>query len=194
MIKRIMRKVLGRTPRVSGRQWANQLREKGEVYHIGEGCSILPSTKIIDPYLTWIGNRVCLGNCTLLGHDGAIEMLNQKFGLKLDRVGPVIIEDDVFVGEGAIVLPGTTIGAGSIIGAGTVVRNSVPPGSVVMGNPGKVVAKTEDIVRFWEADTLAYPWADLIAKREGAYDPKLEPELVRRRQEHFFKGALRRRP
>jgi hypothetical protein len=62
-----------------------------------------------------------------------------------------------------------------------------------MGNPAKVVAKTEVVARFWEADTLALPWADLIAQRQGAFDPTLEPELNRRRVEHFFQGPLKRR-
>ena len=57
-----------------------------------------------------------------------------------------------------------------------------------MGNPAKVVGKVEDMLRFWEAESLAFPWADLIARREGAFDPALEPQLRRLRQEHFFKA------
>ena len=93
-------------------------------------------------------------------------MLYQRYGLRIDRIGPIIIHDDVFVGEGAIVLGGTTIGEGSIIGAGSVLRKSVPPGSVVMGNPAKVVAKVDDLIRFWEAESMQFPWAELIARRE----------------------------
>lgn len=51
----------------------------------------------------------------------------------------IIIEDDVWLGSRVIVLPGVTIGKGSIIGAGTVLTKSVPPYSIVAGNPGKVV-------------------------------------------------------
>ena len=46
-------------------------------------------------------------------------------------------------------------------------RQSIPAGSVVAGNPGRVVAKVEDVIRFWEAESMDYPWADLIARREG---------------------------
>ena len=143
---------------------------------------------IADPQYTWIGNRVCLGTCSLICHDGSIQVLYQRYGLRIDRIGPIIIHDDVFVGEGAIVLGGTTIGEGSIIGAGSVLRKSVPPGTVVMGNPAKVVAKVEDLIRFWEAESMQFPWAELIARREGAFDAAMEPELCRLRQEHFFKG------
>lgn len=51
----------------------------------------------------------------------------------------IIIEDYVHVGVGAIILPGVRIGKGSIIGAGSVVRSSVPPYSLVVGNPAKIM-------------------------------------------------------
>jgi hypothetical protein len=122
----------------------------------------------------------------LICHDGSIEVIQQRHGLRIDRIGAIIIHNDVYVGEAAIILGGVTIGEGSIIGAGAVVRKSVPPGSVVMGNPSKVVAKVEDLLRFWEAESMQYPWADLIARRVGAYDAAMEPELCRLRQAHFF--------
>jgi acetyltransferase-like isoleucine patch superfamily enzyme len=173
----------------TGREWAEYLRPFGGLYHLGNDCSILPSTVIIDPAYTWIGDRVCLGRCTLICHDGSIETLQQRYGLKIDRIGPVILENDVYVGEGAMILGGgggTRVGEGSVIGAGSVVRQSVPAGSVVMGNPAKVVARVQDMLRFWEAEMLGLPWADLIARREGAFDAAMEPELQRLRQKYFF--------
>jgi acetyltransferase-like isoleucine patch superfamily enzyme len=176
-----------RINRPTGKEWALYLKRHGALYHLGTDCSLLPSTKIIDPAYTWIGDRVCLGSCTLICHDGSIEVLYQRLGLRIDRIGPIIIEDDVYIGEGAIVLGGVTVGAGSIVGAGSVLRKSIPAGSVVMGNPAKVVAQVDDVVRFWEAESQQFPWADLIAKRAGAFDPAMEPELCRRRQAFFFK-------
>ena len=158
---------------------------------MGAGCSVLPSTKIVDPPYTSIGDRVCLGSCTLICHDGSIEMLYQRHGLRLDRIGPIIIESDVYVGESALILGGTTIGEGSIIGAGSVVRKSVPAGSVVSGNPASVVAKVADLIRFWQAESMQYPWAELIDRREGPFDAAMEPELCRLRQQYFFKDAGR---
>ena len=52
---------------------------------------------------------------------------------------PVTIEDDVFIGMNALVLKGVTIGAGSVVAAGCVVARDVPPRSVVVGNPARVV-------------------------------------------------------
>lgn len=173
--------------RPDGREWAKYLKRHGGLFHMGSNCSVLPSTKIVDPAYTSIGDRVCLGSCTLICHDGSIEVLNQRYGIRIDRIGPIVLEDDVYIGEAALILGGTTIGEGAIIGAGSVVRKSIPAGSVVSGNPASVVAKVADVIRFWEAESLQYPWADLIAKREGAFDAAMEPELRRRRQKHFFK-------
>lgn len=178
--------------RPNGKDWAEYLRRHGGLYHLGKDCSILPEAKIIDPQCTWIGDRVNLGNCRLVCHDGSIAVLYQRYGLKIDRYGPIIIENDVFVGEGAILLGGTVIGEGSIIGAGSVVRQRIAPGSVVTGNPARTVARIDDVRRFWEAESAALPWARLIESREGIYDSAIEPELRRLRQEHFFKNRDRR--
>jgi maltose O-acetyltransferase len=52
---------------------------------------------------------------------------------------PVVIGDNVWIGNRAIVLPGVTIGSGSVVGAGAVVVHDVPPGTVAVGNPARVV-------------------------------------------------------
>jgi maltose O-acetyltransferase len=52
---------------------------------------------------------------------------------------PIAIGDNVWLGGGAIVLPGVTIGANSVIGAGSVVTKDVPPDVVAVGNPAKVI-------------------------------------------------------
>lgn len=54
---------------------------------------------------------------------------------------PVTIEDGCWIGLGAIILPGVTIGHGSIIAAGTVVTRTVPPDSLVEGDPARIVQK-----------------------------------------------------
>ena len=52
---------------------------------------------------------------------------------------PVKIEDGVWIGGGAILLPGVTIGKNSVIGAGSVVTRSIPPDCVAVGNPCRVI-------------------------------------------------------
>jgi acetyltransferase-like isoleucine patch superfamily enzyme len=56
----------------------------------------------------------------------------------------IIIEEDVWVGANAIILSGSFIGRGSIIAAGAVISNKIPPFSIVVGNPGRVVSNRKN--------------------------------------------------
>lgn len=58
---------------------------------------------------------------------------------RLEAAKPISIGDNVWLGGGAIVLPGVTIGDNSVIGAGAVVTRDVPANSVAIGNPARVV-------------------------------------------------------
>jgi galactoside O-acetyltransferase len=51
----------------------------------------------------------------------------------------IVVEDDVWLGSGAIVLDGVHIGRGSVIGAGAVVTEDLPPYSIAVGSPARVV-------------------------------------------------------
>ncbi|WP_442498881.1 acyltransferase [Methylobacter sp. sgz302048] len=170
----------------SGSEYANFLKKWGGFYSIGNDCHIWPYTNITDPAYTRLGNNVMLTACTILGHDGSIDVLNRAYGKKLDRVGKVDIKDNVFIGHGAIVLPGVTIGPNTIVGAGSVVTKDIPEGVIAVGNPAKPIGKTYDLVEKLEKQTKELPWAELIQQREGSFDAALEPELKRLRAEYFF--------
>lgn len=58
---------------------------------------------------------------------------------KLTSKGPVIIEDNVWIGERAVILSGVKIGRNSIIGANAVVLNDIPPMSIAAGVPAKII-------------------------------------------------------
>ncbi|MBL3669264.1 sugar O-acetyltransferase [Streptomyces sp. M2CJ-2] len=58
---------------------------------------------------------------------------------KLEAAQPITIGDNVWIGGGAIVLPGVTIGDNSVIGAGSVVTKDVPPNVVAVGSPARPV-------------------------------------------------------
>jgi maltose O-acetyltransferase len=60
---------------------------------------------------------------------------------KLEAAAPITIGDNVWLGGGAIVLPGVTIGDDSVVGAGSVVTKDVPAGVLAVGNPARVVRK-----------------------------------------------------
>jgi maltose O-acetyltransferase len=86
-----------------------------------------------------IGNRVTMAIGVLIHTDSGPNtspLLQTHYPIK---AAPVTIEDDVWIGDYAIILPGVTIGKGSVVGAHALVKEDVPPGSVVVGQPARVV-------------------------------------------------------
>jgi acetyltransferase-like isoleucine patch superfamily enzyme len=114
---------------------------------IGEGTYIYSNVMFgagldgMDPIV--IGKNCILTGCTILGHDAST---NRCLGIKFSIRKPVVIEDDCFIGYGAIVLMGVTVGRGSIVGAGSVVTSNVPINSVVAGNPAMVICTVDQFV------------------------------------------------
>ncbi|WP_281248276.1 acyltransferase [Methylophaga sulfidovorans] len=158
---------------------------------MGKDVVLWPYTNITDPEYTSIGDNVMLTNCTILGHDGSIAVLNRAFNKKLDSVGKVDIKDNVFIGHGAIVLPGVTIGPNVVVGAGAVVTRDIEEDSVVVGVPAKKISTLEQFVEKLEKQTDSYPWNDLIQMRDGDYDLSIEPKLKKMRQEFFFSSTTK---
>jgi acetyltransferase-like isoleucine patch superfamily enzyme len=63
---------------------------------------------------------------------------------KNDILGKVVIKDDVWIGLGALVMPGVTVNEGAIVGAGAVVVKDVPRCAIVAGNPAKTVGTRDE--------------------------------------------------
>ena len=63
---------------------------------------------------------------------------------KLEAAEPITIGRNVWIGGGAIVLPGVTIGDDTVVGAGSVVTRDLPAGAVAVGNPARVVREIDD--------------------------------------------------
>jgi acetyltransferase-like isoleucine patch superfamily enzyme len=94
----------------------------------------------IDTCLISVGSRTLIGpNCSFYSGTHPTDPTIRN-GTKGPEAGaPITIGEDCWFGGNCIVLPGVTIGKGSTIGAGTLVNKDVPPYSVVVGNPGRVV-------------------------------------------------------
>ena len=111
--------------------------------HIGNNCMIGTREWSNEPYLISIGNNVQIArNVNFYTHGGAncIRKMDPSF----DVFGKIVVEDWAYVGSGSHILPGVTIGEGALVAAGSVVTKSVPPHSVVAGNPARVISATEE--------------------------------------------------
>jgi len=105
---------------------------------IGDKCMIGIGSIILGDIT--IGNHVGTGQyCIFTGLNHNYESLNRTFDSQGTYSDPIIIEDDVVTGSHVIILPGIRIGTHSLISAGSVVTRSIPPYSLVSGNPAKVV-------------------------------------------------------
>ena len=100
---------------------------------IGINCRIAVHVRIHDYVL--IGPEVIIISQNHAFSDTQTPICLQGF----EPSKPVIIEDDVWIGARAIILPGVIIGRGAVVGAGSVVTKDIPPYAVVCGNPAKIL-------------------------------------------------------
>jgi maltose O-acetyltransferase len=111
---------------------------------LGVNCYIVPSAKIDAsfPWLISIGDNCTITeNVIILSHDAST-----KRDLGYSKIGRVTIDNNVFIGAGAIILPNVHVGDNVIIGAGSVVRCDIPENSVAVGNPATVVCTKQEFI------------------------------------------------
>jgi len=145
------------------RTMADEGQERRRILHellgsCGEGCEIRPPLYIdyganitigartfvnyglvaLDVAAITIGEDVQIGpNVQLLTPTHPVEPEARR--AKWEAAQPIVIGDNVWLGGGAIVLPGVTIGADTVVGAGAVVTGDLPAGVVAVGNPARPV-------------------------------------------------------
>ena len=128
----------------------------GENAHVNQpiwvdyGCNIsLGANSLINMNCTFLDTgRITIGNNTLIAPDvkiyTAVHPVSAEERIYTDEIGrsairtqtaPVVIGNNVWIGGGAIILPGVTIGDNNVIGAGSVVTKSIPDNAVAYGNP-----------------------------------------------------------
>jgi acetyltransferase-like isoleucine patch superfamily enzyme len=145
---------------VSGRVYEDPLLTIGDRTEIGfkTGISVAKSVRI--------GNDCMIAaGCFIADNDGhSIDPLRRlrREPVRKEEVKPVIIEDNVWIGTGSVILKGVSIGTGSVIAANSLVTRSVPPYSVVMGVPAQIVQSGIDKIE-WNKSGL-FPQVSPAAK------------------------------
>ena len=99
-----------------------------------------------EPYLIKLGKRVLItGGVKFVTHDGGVFCLHTKKEYEnIVFYGPIVVGNNVYIGNNALVLPGVTIGDNVVIGAGAIVTKDVPSNSVCAGVPARVIKSIDD--------------------------------------------------
>lgn len=108
----------------------------GKHVNIGKRCFIQQCCTFFGRGGITIGDDVFIGpkvNLITINHDPNPENRSATYGR------PIVIEDKVWIGINATILPGVKIGKGAIVGAGSVVTKDVPAMAVVAGNPARII-------------------------------------------------------
>jgi len=115
--------------------------------HIGVDCWLICTLSAFgtEPYLITIGNDCTITSGVLfLTHDGGMEVVNHLKGTADDKIAPIRIGNNVFLGNDVKIMMGVTIGDNVIVGAGSIVTNNVPSNVVIAGVPAKVICSIEE--------------------------------------------------
>jgi acetyltransferase-like isoleucine patch superfamily enzyme len=116
---------------------------------IGERTKIGLSNTIIGPVT--IGNDIRLAqNITLSGLNHNYEDINIPIHKQGVSTAPIHIDDNTWIGANVVVLAGVTVGKHSIVAAGSVVTKNIPPYSVAVGNPARIIKQYNFETNTWE--------------------------------------------
>jgi len=138
---------------------------------MGKGCRLIDVEFSTEPWLITLGDRVSATRTRFETHDGGVWVFRET-DPEIDVVKPITVGSNVFIGYGTIVLPGVTIGDNVVIGAGSIVSRDIPPNSVAVGAPARVIksydAYRDDIKKFADS-TKALSYSDKRAYFEKKY-------------------------
>lgn len=124
--------------------------------HIGKGSYANFNFTVLDEGEVNIGEMVFIGpNVSMLTaihplcYEDRNPFYNEKTGnvTNLEYTAPITVEDNCWIAANVTIIGGVTVGAGSVIGAGSVVTKSIPPNSLAVGNPCRVIRQIAEADR-----------------------------------------------
>ena len=133
--------------------------QKKKCIVFGKNVEINDYVHIVSSDSVKIGNNVLLASKIFISdtnhgcYSGTLNTHSSPETTPNDRVlstNPVIIEDNVWIGEFVSILPGVMIGKGSIIGSNSVVSKSIPPNCIAVGSPARIIKEYNYNTQNWE--------------------------------------------
>lgn len=121
----------------------------------GENLFFQPRKLPADPkFIKFHNNVVVAADVTFVCHDVMYLLYrNMKKRPMAQHIDCIEVMDNVFIGLGAVILPGVKIGPNAVIAAGSIVTKDVPPNSIVGGNPAKVIGDFETLMKKREEES-----------------------------------------
>ena len=126
---------------------------------IGKNCFISTRRWGTEPYLITVGDNVQVTRDVAVHTHGGGQAIRKEHP-DFDVFGKVVISDWAYIGASSQIMPGVTIGEGALVAAGSIVTKSVPPHTVVGGNPARVICTTDE---YYERNKIY----DMGTKRKG---------------------------
>lgn len=116
----------------------------GENLQLHAGCDFGS-----EPYLVQLGNHVRVNSgVNFITHDGGVwvlRCLKEKYQ-DIDIIKPIVVGNNVHIGNNSIIMPGVVIGDNVIVGCGSIVTHSIPSNSVVVGVPARVIENLDTYI------------------------------------------------
>lgn len=152
---------IGRGCRFMSKQWGNPqgLKHRCMITAlspearlvIGNNCGFSGTSIFCQSKIVLADGVRCGANTLIMDADG------HENDFRAGTPQQVTIERNVWVGSDAIILKGVTIGRWAMVGSGSVVRNSIPPYAIVIGNPAKIVGFSKTPEEIIEHEKALYP-------------------------------------
>lgn len=140
LLLKLMGAKIGRRPIFYPGVWINT----GRNLVVGDDVNFAKGVLITTDGGVEIGDRALLGyGVHIISSNHAIPPIGEPYPVSGKVYKRVIIEKDVWVGDGCIILPGVHIGVGALISAGSIVTHDVPDNAIVAGVPAKIVRMRE---------------------------------------------------
>jgi carbonic anhydrase/acetyltransferase-like protein (isoleucine patch superfamily) len=107
-----------------------------------------------EPWIITLGNNVHITDgCKFIAHDGGTLIFRDQIP-DLEITKPIVVGDNVYIGEDSMLLPGVHIGSNVVIGARSVVTKDIPDNSVAAGTPCRVIKSTDEYLQKLKRESL----------------------------------------